>query len=116
MRIDTFLRSYINEGHISLPNFAPVRQQFQDDGIDDVTSAVREELRRFGLAERVKPGQRIAITAGSRGIDRIVEATRAVVDEVKAVGAYPFIVAAMGSHGGATDEGQREVLTSYGIT
>jgi hypothetical protein len=64
----------------------------------------------------VRPGQRVCIAAGSRGIDRIDEVVRAAVAEVKRLGGLPFIIPAMGSHGGATPEGQLEVLASYGIT
>ncbi|MDP3062804.1 MAG: lactate racemase domain-containing protein [Chloroflexota bacterium] len=101
---------------VKLARFARVRQRFVDDRIQDVPAAVRKELARIGLSRIVKPGQRIAITAGSRGIQGIVEILRTVVDEVKAVGAKPFVVAGMGSHGNATSEGQREVLTGYGVT
>ena len=69
-----------------------------------------------GLHERVRPGQRVAITAGSRGIANIAAVIRTVAEEVRAAGAEPFVVPAMGSHGGATAEGQRRVLAEYGIT
>jgi hypothetical protein len=81
-----------------------------------VRVAVAEQFQRRGVGERLRPGQRVAITAGSRGIDRIDEVVRAVVDEVRALGAEPFIVPAMGSHGGATSEGQQELIAHYGIT
>ncbi|MDP3063431.1 MAG: lactate racemase domain-containing protein, partial [Chloroflexota bacterium] len=101
---------------VKLARFARVRQRFVDDRIQDVPAAVRKEFARIGLSRIVKPGQRIAITAGSRGIHGIVEILRTVVDEVKAARAKPFVVAAMGSHGNATSQGQREVLTGYGVT
>ncbi len=101
---------------VELPRVVRMRQQFTDDSIADATAAVRAELQRSGLAERIRPGGRYAITGGSRGIDRIAEITRAVVDFVREAGGDPFVVAAMGSHGGATAEGQREVLAGYGIT
>ncbi len=101
---------------VRLPRVVRLRQQFVDDSIADAAAATREALDRAGLAARVRPGGRYAITAGSRGIDRIVEVTRATVDAVRAAGGEPFVVAAMGSHGGATAEGQREVLAGYGIT
>lgn len=84
---------------------------------DAVVRQVREGL--LGLASvraRIGPGRRVAITAGSRGIDRIDLVTRATVDAVKALGGEPFVFPAMGSHGGATPEGQREVLATLGIT
>lgn len=101
---------------VELPLFAPVRQHFPDDSIEDVAAAVQAEFHRLRVAERVQPGMSIAVTAGSRGIDRSAEITRAVVDGLQALGARPFIVPAMGSHGGATVEGQLAILASYGIT
>ncbi len=99
-----------------LPRWAPVRQFLDATDIGDVRAAVAEHIQRPGIGDRLRPGQRIAITAGSRGIDRIDEVVRAVVDEVRALGAEPFVIPAMGSHGGATAEGQRELIAHYGIT
>lgn len=99
-----------------LPRWAPVRQRLDDTAIGDVRAAIAAQFHRPGIGDRLRPGQRVAITAGSRGIDRIDEVVRAVVDEVRAIGAEPFIVPAMGSHGGATAEGQRELIAHYGIT
>jgi hypothetical protein len=99
-----------------LPQWAQVRQFLDATDIGDVRAAIAEQFRRVGIGDRLRPGQRVAITAGSRGIDRIDEVVRAVVDEVRALGALPFIVPAMGSHGGATAEGQRELIAHYGIT
>jgi hypothetical protein len=99
-----------------LPRWAPVRQQLDDLELGDVRAAIAEQFKREGIGNRLKPGQRVAITAGSRGIDRIDEVLKAVVDEVRALGAEPFLVPAMGSHGGATAEGQRELISHYGVT
>ena len=99
-----------------LPRWAPVRQFLDATDIGDVRAAIAEQVRRPGVGERLRPGQRVAITAGSRGIDRIDEVVRAVVDEVRALGAEPFVIPAMGSHGGATADGQRELIAHYGIT
>lgn len=99
-----------------LPRWAPIRQFLDATDIGDVRAAVAEQVRRPGVGERVRPGQRVAITAGSRGIDRIDQVVRAVVDEVRALGAEPFVIPAMGSHGGATAEGQRELIAHYGVT
>jgi len=93
-----------------------VRQRFADEHIDDVAAVIRSQMAEVGLAARLRPGARVAITAGSRGIFQIDRITRAVVDAVREAGGKPFIVPAMGSHGGATAEGQREVLAGYGIT
>jgi len=82
--------------------------------------AVEEELTRqlnaSSLNARIKPGDRIAVTAGSRGISRIDDILARVCAEVKKLDAHPFIISAMGSHGGATQEGQREILSGYNIT
>lgn len=101
---------------IRLPKMVRVRQKFSKDHIADVVPVLREELLRPGIADTVRPGMRIAITAGSRGIEGISKMTKEIVDFCKKKGAVPFIVAAMGSHGGASKEGQREVLAGYGIT
>jgi len=95
---------------------ARVRQQLPDEHLPDVVGAVRDALAAGGLRERIQPGQRVAITAGSRGIANIQAVIRTVVEELRAIGAEPFVVPAMGSHGGATVEGQRAVLAEYGIT
>lgn len=101
---------------MSLPRMALVRQRFPAGQAGDVPGEVRRALRVMGLGEKLRPGWRVAITAGSRGVASIVDVLRTVAQEVKAAGAEPFVVPAMGSHGGATDEGQEEVLRGYGIT
>lgn len=83
---------------------------------DEIPDVVYRELSTPTIADRVQPGMRIAITAGSRGIRNVDIITKAIVDFVIGKGAYPFIVPAMGSHGGANAKGQLEVLESYGIT
>ena len=99
-----------------LPNVVRVQQVFDKTRLEDAAEAVVAGLRRLNLEKRIAPGARIAITAGSRGIQNLVTMTRAVVDTVKAVGGQPFIVPAMGSHGGATDEGQKNLLADLGIS
>ncbi len=91
-----------------------VRQKFDRNGLHDPVSAVREELAR--LDDKIPPGGRIAIAVGSRGITNLASIVKAVIGYLKQRGAYPFVVPAMGSHGGATAEGQAEVLESYGIS
>lgn len=99
-----------------LPQMVRVRQKFPRPAEPDIRAAVRREFERPAVGERLRPGMKVAIGVGSRGLARLAEIVRAVVDEVKARGAEPFIVPAMGSHGGATPEGQMEVLASYGVT
>ncbi len=102
---------------LPLPRFFKVRQDLPTDRVQDVAEAVRGELRRIGLGERLlKPNASVAITAGSRGIADIPLVIRTVAEVVRAAGGQPFVVPAMGSHGGATVEGQRHVLAEYGIT
>jgi hypothetical protein len=101
---------------IALPRWAMVEQRLDDTAIGDIAGAVAREFERPEIREVIQPGQKVALTAGSRGIDRIAEVMRAVVDQVKGLGAEPFIIPAMGSHAGATAEGQRELIAHYGIT
>ncbi|MGE0886716.1 MAG: DUF2088 domain-containing protein [Blastocatellales bacterium] len=93
--------------------FTKIRQRFDNTSIENIEQAVAQELSSDKL--QFASGARIAITSGSRGVANIACITRAVVDAVKAKGGVPFIIPAMGSHGGATAEGQREILDSYGI-
>ncbi len=100
-------------------NFPPIfrlRQKFARPRVADVAREVHAQLARLELHRRVQPGQSVAITAGSRGITNIAEILRAAVEHFRALGAEPFLVAAMGSHGGGTAEGQRQVLEACGIT
>lgn len=99
-----------------LPKLYRVRQQFDDSRLEDVAGAVAAQCRRPEIAALVKPGARVAVAVGSRGIRNLDVIVREVVAALKELGAQPFIVSAMGSHGGGTEEGQREVLAGYGIT
>jgi hypothetical protein len=101
---------------VPIPRMVKVHQEFDGTCLTDIPEAVSRELLREKIIQSVKPGMRIAITAGSRGIDNIVPVLRETVDFLKAREAKPFIVPAMGSHGGATAEGQRKLLEGYGIT
>src|SRR6185437_4575977 len=93
-----------------------LRQRFDRPRVHDVAAAVREALHAVDLARVIGPGQTVALTTGSRGIANIPVVLRAVVGCLRDLGARPFLVPAMGSHGGGTAEGQRRVLESYGIT
>ncbi len=98
-----------------LPKFFRVRQKFASRAIDDVPQAVEQSLRQANLAEKIGRGQSVAITAGSRGISNIADIIATVVRFVSQIGGSPFVVPAMGSHGGATGPGQAAMLASFGI-
>ena len=103
---------------IALPKMFRAKQTFPRETIppEKIPQVVEAQIAQPLFSEKIKPGMSIAITAGSRGIANVSIITKAVVDAVKRRGANPFIVPAMGSHGGATAEGQLEVLASYNIT
>jgi hypothetical protein len=101
---------------MSFPRMIRVRQKFDARRIADVPAEVAAQLATLKLGNKVKPGQTVAITAGSRGIAHIGQIIRTAVDHVKSLGGVPFIVPAMGSHGGGTAEGQVQILEHYGIT
>jgi len=101
---------------IEFPRMVEVRQRIPSPMLEDFVAEIRNELRRANLQEKIKPGSSIAVTAGSRGIAHYVKILATVVEEVKRVGGKPFIVPAMGSHGGATSEGQITILEELGIT
>lgn len=101
-----------------IPKMFRAKQTFPAEKIEpkDIPAVVWEQMGQEQFASLIKPGMSIAITAGSRGIRNVDIITKAIVDFVKSRGADPFIVPAMGSHGGATAEGQREILAGYNIT
>jgi len=101
---------------MSLPKVVRVQQNFDATHITDIPKAVAEQIGKLGLQSRLEPGQKVAITGGSRGVANIAVIIRSVVDELQKLGVRPFIIPAMGSHGGGTAEGQRLVLEHYGIT
>ncbi len=98
------------------PRMFRLRQTFDARRVTDISGEVSRQLDSLKLNEQIRAGQSVAITAGSRGIAHIGQITRAVVDHFKGLGAKPFIVPAMGSHGGGTAEGQTQLLEHYGIT
>lgn len=102
-------------GGVVLPEMAPIEQHFPDAYIVDAASAVRLAMLQSPAVEKIRPGMRIALSVGSRGIDRLPELVRGMVDCLKERGAKPFIVPAMGSHGGATASGQTSLLAELGI-
>ncbi|MGA2256283.1 MAG: lactate racemase domain-containing protein [Thermoguttaceae bacterium] len=100
----------------NFPKIFRVRQKFARPRVADIAHEVHTQLTRLELHRLVRPGQSVAITAGSRGIANIVVILRAAVEHFSLLGAEPFLVPAMGSHGGGTADGQWQVLESYGIT
>jgi len=101
---------------IPIPRMVRIRQTFDAPELEDPIAALHEELKKPGTVDAIRPGSEVAIAVGSRGIANIAEVTRSVIDRIKAAGARPFIVPSMGSHGGATAEGQKEVLRHLGIS
>jgi len=101
---------------MSFPPIARVRQSIPQPLVADVPGTVRRLIRESRLRERVPAGGTVAVGVGSRGIMAIPAVAKAAVDTLKDLGFRPFLVAAMGSHGGATADGQRELLAGYGIT
>lgn len=98
------------------PRMCDIRQRFDTPQVTDIAAAVHEQLEQLELRSKIQPGQSVAITAGSRGIANIAAILRESVRYLRTLNAEPFIVPAMGSHGGGTVEGQLEVLHGLGIT
>ena len=99
---------------MKIPGLIKVRHIFNNEHIRDIEDTVREQMQSSGI--RIEKGSNIAIAVGSRGIKNIHRIVKAAVQYVKDMGGFPFIVPAMGSHGGATAEGQKGVLEGYGVT
>lgn len=110
----SILRTLLDD--IPIPQMVRIRQKFDAAKVEDYIGALRDQLKKPGAIDQVKKGQRIAVAVGSRGVAHIAEFTRETIDALKAVGAEPFIVPCMGSHGGATAQGQTEVLHHLGVT
>ena len=100
----------------NLPKIFKIRQKIEAPRLENIEKRLNELLDQFELQKKVKRGERIGLTAGSRGIKDKPKVLKTVVSRSKDLGASPFIVPCMGSHGGATAEGQIEVLESLGIT
>jgi hypothetical protein len=99
-----------------IPPFLELRQAFPRPRVADLTAAIRGEMEKVFPAGSPPRGARIGVTVGSRGIHQIATLARAAVDFLKDRGARPFILPAMGSHGGATEEGQRQLIAHFGVT
>lgn len=102
--------------NVKLSKMIKVKQNFKDDRIEDVAASVSEIFAQEKISSFIHPGQKIAVAVGSRMIDRIQIIVKQIVTELKARGAEPFIVTAMGSHGGGTPEGCKRILEDFGIT
>lgn len=99
-----------------LPQMHRVRQTFAKPRLESIEACVKQEFEKEDILRKIKPGMKIAVAVGSRGIRNLAKIVKAVVEQIKRAGGEPFIISAMGSHGGGTPGGQREVLYSYGIT
>lgn len=93
-----------------------VRQSFDTPRERDIEGAVQRELGRLGLGRTIRPNDSVAVTVGSRGITNLPTILREVVAHLREIGARPFLIPTMGSHGGGTAAGQREVIEGYGVT
>ncbi|MCA9057318.1 MAG: DUF2088 domain-containing protein [Planctomycetaceae bacterium] len=98
------------------PRMCDVLQTFDSPQVDDIPATVRQQMESLQLQSVVRPGQTVAVTAGSRGIANIAIILKGITDYFQSLGAMPFIVPAMGSHGGGTVEGQLKLLASMGVT
>lgn len=101
---------------MDFPRFYRIRQFFDRTAVEDIPGTVKAELQKLSLEKLLKPGHSVALTAGSRGVANIAIILKATVEYLKSLGAQPFIFPAMGSHGGATAEGQAALLAHYDVT
>ncbi len=103
-------------GNVKIPHFIKIRQHLEDNRIEDIESALEAEFARPGILDVVKPGMKIALTASSRPISNLDLILKIIAGKLRQRGASPFVIPAMGSHGGGTAEGQRRIIESYGVT
>ena len=106
----------INYPKIEYPKMLKIQQKFNSSRLVNIPNKIIEELETNKVKNQIKPGETVALLVGSRGITDIVTVVQTVADELKKIGAKPFIVPSMGSHGGATAQGQQEILQHIGIT
>ncbi|MSU21047.1 MAG: DUF2088 domain-containing protein [Pedosphaera sp.] len=99
-----------------IPGMLSVRQRFPESKPVNIRAAVQSGFETEAILTRIKPGMRIAVAVGSRGITNLRAVVESILDVLKAAGAQPFIIPAMGSHGGATPEGQADLLREYGVS
>lgn len=98
------------------PKMYKIKQRLNDQKISDIPAEIFKQLDDIGMRNTIKPGSSIGVCSGSRGINNIDTIVKAVCDYVRACDAKPFILPAMGSHGGATAEGQKQVSEKFGIS
>ena len=101
---------------IEIPRFCVVRRCLPDEHVSSIQSEIARQLRELGFLDLVRPGQSVCLTVGSREVAGILEIIRSLVAVFRERGAEPFIIPAMGSHGGASADGQREIVQGWGIT
>ena len=101
---------------VGIPKMAPVRQVFDASHLSDIPAEMRRAFSREAVRERIRPGMRVAVTAGSRGIANLALIVRETVAFLRERGARPFVIPAMGSHGGSTAQGQLDIVREYGVT
>src|SRR5207245_11783919 len=97
---------------VPYPKMLRVRQKFERPKVEDVAGTVRVELEKLDLSQRIKPGQSVALTAGSRGIANIPVILQSAAQFLKKMGDKTFLVPTMGSYGGRKAEGLRNILES----
>ncbi len=112
------MKSIVEEilSDVTIPRVVKVKQTFDRPKVKDVANEVHTRLEKTGLLSKIRPGQTIAIGVGSRGIANLPLIVKTILNSLTTIGAIPFIIPAMGSHGNATSEGQRRVLEQLGIT
>ena len=110
--------SAINDilSNVPIPKMVKVRQNFESSVLENVDTELKNQLANKNFNRKFTPGMSIAVTTGSRGVANMALTIRTVCDFLKEIGCKPFIIPAMGSHGGSTAEGQRMILSSFGIT
>ena len=110
--------SAINDilNNVPVPKMVKVRQHFETSVLENVDTELKNQLKDKNFSTKLQPGMSIAVTAGSRGVANMALTIKTVCDFLKKIGCKPFIIPAMGSHGGSTSEGQRMILSSFGIT
>lgn len=101
---------------VALPLWRPVKQKFPSHALVSPAGTVAEQFNRPEIRDRIRPGMRVAVGVGSRGIESISVIVKAVVAGIRSLGGEPFIIPAMGSHAGGVAEGQVQLLASYGVT